>query len=306
MTAPDPRSLPPGRRLRYAAQAAVLRVALAALRQLPLDLASAVGGRLLRAVGPKLGVSRVARANLRAAFPERDSAAIERILRGVWENLGRGAGEWAQVDRIDTHDPRRVTVEGEEHLTAAREAGGPVIVFSAHFGNWELASVVAAQRGWPSVNIYRAAGNPYVDREIRRMRERFCAELLPKGREGARGAILALKRGQPLGVLIDQKMNEGLPIPFFGRPAMTATAPAELALRFRCPVIPARVERVGGARFRVVVEPPLPLPDSGDREADIEALLTAMTARVETWIRAHPEQWFWVHRRWPRDAETGA
>lgn len=303
MSAAETRALPRRRRAVYALQAAALRAMLAGLRRLPLETASAIGGAVGRTVGPWTRADRVARANLRAAFPEMDRAELERVMRGIWDNLGRVAGEWAQVDLIDTTDPARVVVAGEEHITAAREAGEPFILFSAHMANWELASVCAAQRGVPLANIYRAAGNPYTERLIREVRGRFCAELLRKGREGARGAIRVLRENRPLGMLIDQKLNEGLAIPFFGRPAMTATAPAELALRFRCRVLPVRLERLSGARFRVTVEPPLPLPDSGDHAADTETLLTDMTARVEAWVRERPEQWFWVHRRWPRESD---
>ena len=100
-------------------------------------------------------------------------------------------------------------------------------------------------------------------------------------------------------MLADQKMNDGIPVPFFGRPAMTASALASLALRFDCDVLPARVERLGGAHFRLTVFPPLPLPRSGNSHADAAALMAQVNATMEGWIRDRPEQWFWVHRRWP-------
>jgi KDO2-lipid IV(A) lauroyltransferase len=94
-------------------------------------------------------------------------------------------------------------------------------------------------------------------------------------------------------------MNDGIEVPFFGHPAMTAPALAALALRYRCPVIPAYAYRIGPARLRIVCEPPLDLPDSGDRKADILALTLSVNQRLERWIRARPECWFWLHRRWP-------
>jgi len=92
-------------------------------------------------------------------------------------------------------------------------------------------------------------------------------------------------------------MNEGLPVPFLGRPAMTASAAAELALRLRLAVVPAYVERLPGARLRVVVEPPLEIPEGTGRTA-VETLLAAIHARFEAWIRARPDHWLWLHRRW--------
>ena len=124
-------------------------------------------------------------------------------------------------------------------------------------------------------------------------------ELIPKGAIAARRAIAALRRGTNLGLLADQKMNDGIPVPFFGRLAMTAPALAILALRFDCDVLPLRVERLNGARFRVTVFPPLPLPRSGEPRADAAALMARVNAILEEWIRDRPEQWLWVHRRWP-------
>ncbi len=100
-------------------------------------------------------------------------------------------------------------------------------------------------------------------------------------------------------MLIDQKMNDGIPIPFFGHDAMTAPAVAQLALKFRCPVLPTRAERLGGARFRLTVLQPIKLPDTGNREADIRTLMTQINNMLESWIIERPEQWLWLHRRWP-------
>ena len=124
--------------------------------------------------------------------------------------------------------------------------------------------------------------------------------MFPKGAAGARLALAHLSRGGYLGMLMDQKMNDGIEARFFGRPAMTAPALAALALRFRCPVVPAHVQRVGPARFRLVCEEPLDLPDTGDRQADILAVTQAVNDRLERWIRARPEGWLWLHRRWPK------
>ena len=110
-----------------------------------------------------------------------------------------------------------------------------------------------------------------------------------------------MKRGEHMAMLVDQKMNDGILVPFLGVPAMTASAIAELAFRFDCPVLPARVERLKGAHFRVTFEPPLEKPASGDRKKDAELLMTAVNDRLSAWIRARPEQWLWVHNRWPAE-----
>ena len=126
--------------------------------------------------------------------------------------------------------------------------------------------------------------------------------MFAKGAQGARAALKHLAGGGSLGLLVDQKMNDGIAVPFFGRPAMTAPAMAQFALRFRIPVAPVHAERLGPARFRMVCEAPLAAPDTGDRQADVLALTLAVNQTLERWIRADPASWLWLHRRWPKAA----
>jgi Kdo2-lipid IVA lauroyltransferase/acyltransferase len=278
---------------------------LGALGLLPIDWASAVGGAAARRIGPLLGISKRARINLRRAFPELPEAKIERIIVGMWNNLGRVAAEYPHLRDIRIFAPDgRVETHGFEHMDRAVAAGRRMIIFSGHIANWEIGALAAVQYGFTIsrtyrvTQIYRAANNPLVDRLIARCRGDR-GEYIPKGAVAARRAFAALHRGEHLTMLADQKLNEGIPVPFFGRPAMTATALALLALHFDCDVLPARVERLGGARFRLTVFPPLPLPRTGDKAADVAALTAAVNSILESWIRERPEQWLWLHRRWP-------
>jgi KDO2-lipid IV(A) lauroyltransferase len=266
---------------------------------LPLDWASAIGGWLARHVGPLFGISRCARLNLKRALPELSDTESERIIAGMWDNLGRVAAEYPHLRKIRVFEPGgRIETRGLEHIDRAVAAGRRMIIFSGHIANWEIAMLAAVQYGISVAQIYRAANNPLVDQMITRYRGEG-GELIPKGTVAARQAIAALHRGAHLTMLADQKMNDGIPVPFFGRPAMTASALAVLALRFDCAVLPARVERLDGARFRLTVLPPLPLPRTGDRHADVAALMIKVNGILEAWIRDRPEQWFWLHRRWP-------
>src|SRR6267378_1410389 len=209
-----------------------------ALGLLPLDWASALGGALARRIGPSLGISERARRNLRRAFPGLPEIEIERIVAGMWDNLGRVAAEYPHLREIRVFEAGgRVETHGLEHMDRAVAAGRRMIIFSGHIANW---------------------------------------------------AIGVLRRGAHLTMLADQKMNDGIAVPFFGRPAMTTSALASLALRFECDVLPARVERLGGARFRLTVFPPLPLPRSGDHHADIAALMSQVNSILEEWVRNRP------------------
>ncbi len=301
------RSHPPAERIRFADRVEGWTAALlfGGLRLLPIEWASGLGGAVARRIGPLLGISKRARINLRRAFPEFAEPEIDRIIEGMWDNLGRVAAEYPHLPdiRIFASDGP-VETHGFENMDAAVAAGRRMIIFSGHIANWEIGALAALQYGLTTsrpyhvTQIYRAANNPRVDRLIARFRGDR-GEYIPKGIEAARRAYSVLYRGGHLTMLADQKLNEGIPVPFFGRPAMTATALALLALRFDCDVLPARVERLIGARFRLTVFPPLPLPRSGNHAADVAELTAMVTGVLEAWIRERPQQWLWVHRRWP-------
>ena len=286
--------------LMHALEAASARLLLCLFAMLSLDRASALGGRLARAIGPRLAVSHTARRNLGHAFPDKSSGEIEAIIQGMWDNLGRVAAEYAHLGKIDVTDPAgRVDVVGVENVELLRDDQKSGIFFSAHLGNWEIASLGATQNGVPLTQIYRSPNNPLMEPVLQSLRAPVGGRNFPKGSAGAKQLIRAISRGDHLGMLIDQKLNEGIAVPFFGRDAMTAPALAQLALKYGCPVVPARVERLEGAHFRLTVYPPLTLPDSGDRKADVAAVMGQVNAVIEDWIRARPEQWLWLHRRWP-------
>ena len=291
-------------------QQTALSAAVRFLRYLGPAKSSNFGGAIARLVGPLLAVSRVADRNLRLAMPELDGAQRSRIVRGVWENLGRTVCELPHLGSIAKATPSGPGWEmvGEEHLYAQVARGGPAIFVSGHLGNWEMMPPVVATYGMRLRSMYRAPSNQVVDEfllDLRRQAMGLGADgqyplLIPKGSTGARDALRHLARGGYLGLLVDQKMNDGIEASFFGKPAMTAPALAALAFRFRCPVIPGHVERIGPARFRLICEAPLEFPESGDPRSDQLALTNAVNLVIERWIRERPESWLWLHRRWPR------
>ena len=267
---------------------------------LPVDAASALGGWLARKLGPRLRISDTARANLARVFPEMDAGEIERVVRGMWDNLGRTAAEHAHLMDFDPYRmDSRVEIIGAGIVDVLRDDNQPGMFFSAHMANWELTPLGVTRRGLPLHLAYRAANNPLVDRIFHQGRQTLGGALFAKGAGGARQALKALGHGEHLAMLVDQKMNDGIPVPFLGIDAMTAPALAQFALRFDCPVVPTRVERLKGARFRLTFHPPLAPPGTGDRQADIAAMMTEVNRLLGEWIRERPDQWLWVHNRWP-------
>lgn len=293
------------RDLRWRAEAALLAVVVAGLRRLSPVAATNLGGAMARAIGPLLPVSRVADRNLLLAMPGLDRAARRRVVRGVWDNLGRTAAETVQLDRLHRNEfGAGWEVEGEAHARRMADHPGPVIVVTGHFANWEMLPRAAAEYGIRLATVYRAGRNPHVEARLARLRVAAAfgsLQLFPKGAVGARQAIGHLRGGGRLVLLTDQKMNDGIAARLFGHDAMTASAAATLALRFKALVVPTYCRRLGPARMLAVCEAPLPLPDTGDRLADVATLTQAINDRLEAWIRAQPQDWLWLHRRWPRE-----
>jgi KDO2-lipid IV(A) lauroyltransferase len=281
-------------KLKHLTEALGLRLLFALLRLLPLDAASWLGGALGRLIGPFLSAHKTAERNIAMALPQLSPAERHRLLSGMWDNLGRVAAELPHLPRETLFD--RIHVHGSEYIP---QDGSAAIFFSGHLGNWELTHPIARKHGVPVTLIYREANNPYVDKIIFDLRATQSANLLAKGPKSAIKLARAIKSGHSLAMLIDQKMNDGIPVLFFGRDAMTAPAIAELALRYNMRIIPARIVRTGGCHFEAHVYAPLPLANTGDTEKDVRAIMLQINRMLEAWIREYPEQWFWVHKRWP-------
>lgn len=274
----------------------------AAMRFLPVDWASAFGGALTRTLGPLTGAHKTADRNLRLAFPEKNEAWRADILKKQWDEVGRTFAEFPIMDRIIL-SPDRVEIENAERLAQIAADREPVVFISGHFSNWEVMPAAIVQSGVDCQITYRAANNPYVDARIRKSRFRYGVRLFaPKGGDGAKELLAALKTGQSVALMNDQKFNGGVAAPFFGHLAHTAPGPTRLALRFGTVLQPMTVERTRGARFKAVVHDPISLEHTDDRTADIEAGVRRINAMVEAQIRKRPHEWFWVHKRWSAEA----
>lgn len=265
---------------------------------LPIDWASAAGGWIARTIGPFLGVSRRAMTNLHLAMPDNSRGENRAIVRGMWDNLGRSMAEYPHLHRICSPRSGRVEIINEEGVDALLADGKPGIVFGGHFGNWQVGpSMLHRLMGESLLSVYRPANNPWVDAlQRRRLMSR---RTVPKGDEGGRRVLLHMRRGGHVGLLVDQKHNDGIAVPFMGRSAMTAPGVARLARHFNCPVVPVHAERIRGANFRITVLSPLDIVDTGDRQSDEIANLAQVNSLIAAWILARPEQWLWLHRRWP-------
>jgi KDO2-lipid IV(A) lauroyltransferase len=289
------------KKIRYLIEGLAVTIAFRILAVIPYNMASALCGRLLRSIGPALPRTQTVRSNLQHALPELDAVQTAEIISSMWENLGRVLGEFPHMGKMNAEEfAEIVTVEGIEHIHAARQGSTGTLFFSGHIANWELAPKTLAIHDCPLALVYRKGNNPLIDRLIQQTRAHYQLEGVAKGASGSRQLIRALRSQQHIGMLLDQKMNTGIPVKFFGREAMTATAIASLALRFDCPIVPVKIVRQSGVHHKVTLMPPLEYVKTGIETDDTRTIMTAINAILEQWIREHPAQWIWLHNRWPR------
>ncbi|MDV6329392.1 lysophospholipid acyltransferase family protein [Asticcacaulis sp. 201] len=268
-------------------------------RALPVDTASDLGGWLFRHIGPLTSTQKTVLRNFELAFPNMPTAERDALIRQQWENTGRTTAEFPIMDRI-VFDPARVEIENFERLETIAQSGKPVIFISGHLSNWEVMNAAILQAKVPYMITYRAANNPYVDARIKSGRAAYGVNMFaPKGGDGAKELLIALQKGESVGLMNDQKFNRGVPTPFFGHIAETAPGPTKLAQRFGTVLQPLTIRRLHKARFRVTVHDAIPVDDTGHKGQDVDSTVCKVTAFIEHAVRDNPAEWFWVHKRWP-------
>jgi len=288
--------------IRYFIQGMLVSAALWLSLRLGYQRSSDLGGALLRRVGPLLPRHQVARNNLTRAMPELTAVQVDAILADMWENLGRVFAEFPHISSMSREALHEIVeIEGLQHVDNLEQLGKGSIMFTGHLGNWEYSCKSLYAHGLPILAVYRKGNNPWLDRIIQRHRDHYQTGAIPKGKDGARLLLQSVRDRRYVGVLIDQKMNDGIPVPFFGRAAMTSPVIARLALKFDCPIVPAHVVRLAGHKLKFIILPPLEITRTGDQEQDVLTLMTRINATLEDWIRKNPAQWIWIHNRWPKE-----
>lgn len=282
---------------RLALEYGVFRAVAALLRALPLERAADLSGALWRMAAPRM--SRHARAlrHLAWAFPDATQQDREIMARGMWENLGRVFAEALHIDRFGA-EPDRLSMPDDALLREIAARGRGMVAVSLHAGNWEIVTLGAARIGMSASGVYQAIKNPHVDAYITTLRHgSYPGGLHTKGHDTPRRLLRALRSGGLVAMLADLRDVRGEPVTFFGRPAPSTVFPALLARMNDSPLVAARIVRLPGSRFRLdAVE--IMQPRTEDRDSDIRAVTQAIQHQFEVWIREHPEQWMWAHRRW--------
>jgi Kdo2-lipid IVA lauroyltransferase/acyltransferase len=263
-------------------------------------------GALMRRAGPLLPEHRVGRDNLRAAFPQKSDEEIEKILAGVWDNVGRIAVEFAHLDEFciagfgpQTPDIITYAPEMTERYERIAKSGKAMLGFAAHLANWELPAVGAKRIGVNGAILYRRPNIAAVSDFIVKLRTPLMGELIPSGLAAPVQLARLLEAGVNVGMLVDQHYGKGVEVIFFGRRCLANPLIAMLARQTEAPIHGMRVVRKpdGNSFWAEITDPIAPVRDAEGR-IEITSTMQAITAVIEGWVREHPEQWLWLHRRW--------
>lgn len=289
-----------GQKLRYGAEAAVFFAFMALFKLIGLKAASALGGWIGRNLFALLPPDRIARDNLAAALPEKPDVERDQIRMTMWDNLGRVVGEYPHLDKFTPEGPNaRISVEYPPGITLDDLKGRSIIFLSAHLGNWEMLPILGEQKGLEGATVVRPPNNPYIADWVARQRSINGPATLIAKHNAMRQMLMQLRDRRVLYMLVDQKLREGIAVPFFGRDAMTTPAPAALALKFNARIVVVANKRLPGPRFHATIQPPLDFTPTGDEALDVQVLTAKITASIEKIVRDDPGQWLWIHNRWP-------
>lgn len=284
--------------IRYFFEVLLLYILFIFFKILPPATASNIGGWIGRTIGPKLAASRKARRHIKRALPNTTPQELDDIIKGMWDNLGRVIAEYPHLEHISRTRTEIIDLgQLDQHI---QDAATPILFIGGHLANWEVNSAATlTQLNHPIDLTYRAPNNPWVAKMLDKARTlNGRLKAYPKSRDSGRLIMKVLKNAGSLGILIDQKYNEGIEVDFFDMPAMTNPIFVQLCQRYKCPLIPVRNERLNGCSFRLTSYPPLETFNADQTPRAVEDVIKDAHQLLETWIKERPEQWMWLHHRW--------
>jgi Kdo2-lipid IVA lauroyltransferase/acyltransferase len=273
------------------------------LRRTDFDRAANFVAWVLRRIGPRLRGHRTARANLVTAYPDKSAAEIEHILSGMWEDLGRLAIEYINLDRlVDPASPnsgRIVVTPGTlEILARLRSDGKPAVLFTSHLASYEVGAIWVERNGLNLTIFYNPSSFGPLSEQLAAMQKKTMGRLVASGPDAVWKLRKAMKEGLHLALFADQHFANGVDVTFFGRRCKANPMAARFAQLFNCPVHGFRTIRLPDNRIQVEFTEEVAMPRGTDGKIDVQAAMQTITAIIEGWIREHPEQWLWLQRRW--------
>jgi KDO2-lipid IV(A) lauroyltransferase len=289
------------KQLRFLLEATAFRLLLVVARVVPRRVLLGAGG-LAGRLGYHLDARhrRVAFDNLRAAYgPQLDPRRARTIVRRSWRHFGRITFDSLSFPRFDRNAVGRIVhYEGLEHIRAAYAKGRGVLVFSGHFGHWELTALMQGFLDLPLALVARPLDNPRLERLLAGFRGLSGNRVIHK-RNAVREILRPLRGGGGVAIVLDQDARrDGVFVPFFGRSASTTPTLALVALRTGAAVVPTYSIPHEDGTYTIVYEAAVQIAAGDDLDDDVRRITAVCTAHIERWVREHPELWLWMHRRW--------
>jgi KDO2-lipid IV(A) lauroyltransferase len=283
--------------------AMIISLSIWLIRLIPRQTATRMFEGFARWLGPKIWRHKVVVDNLAIAFPEKTDEERKQLASDSWAQMARSLVEYVHLDDIFDMDENsaesdNIEVKNAEQFLKLRDDGLPAILFTGHIANFELLPMVASRFGLEIYSLFRQPNNKHAASHVAKARKEVSKNLISSGSGAAFKLVAALEKGDHVGLLVDQKFRKGIKVPFFGKDAPTNTLLAKLARRYNCPVHGARCIRLPDGRFRLEITDELELPRDKDGDVDLRGTTELVTSIVEGWVREHPEQWLWMHRRW--------
>ncbi len=284
---------------RDAIQAVLGPILWAVFERLPVRWASAVGGFVSAYFVYYLPYIRHLRTNIDLIFPDKTVAQRNRLARQMARNIGRTFAEYPHLGELTDPAKGWITLKGWDVYQSARAAGRPVIFTSGHLANWELTAGAGARRGVPVAVVYAPRRGASLESRMQRYRASMNCGLIPRG-DAARPIIKRLSHKECVGIIVDQRADDGILVPFFGRPAPTTAAPARLAKKFNAVIIPVECRRLDGPTFEVTFHDAIRPEDFRETPDPVYAITKRLNEQLEAWILDHPGDWLCRRRRWSK------
>lgn len=260
---------------------------------------------LVKIVGRIISVHNLAKNNIKQSLKKLSDQEINNILSKMWENLGKIITEYYFINQKSTKEFNQIVnidEKSKKNLQKLKRSKKGAILFSAHYGNWEVGIKYLVLNNLKCKSLYRPLNNKYVD-QLLSIDKRVGIEMVGKGAKGSKEIMKSLKNNEIIIIMADQRVGDGIKVPFFGRRALTSPSFAKLSLRYKIPLIPIRIIRKGGDyKFQMEISDPIEIPK--DKELTMDKKIYKITREInkilEKWIKQYPEQWFWVHNRWKK------
>jgi KDO2-lipid IV(A) lauroyltransferase len=278
-----------------------LKIAILIFRIIPLSVRRAIANGLAR-LGYYVSFKHrlIVIHNLTRAFPEKSLDEILKIAKASYASFALVVAEFSEILYMNRDNLSQwINIKGLDHYTEACRKGKGVLLFSAHFGNWEIGNAALAITTKPFIFVYRILDSAFMEKGITYVRASYGNISLDK-ENAMRPMIRSLKNGSTINLLIDQNVAvyDGIFVNFFGRPACTTSGLALLAMHTGAPVLPVFTTRQPDGKYLLEIGSEVPVVRSGNRDADVLENTQTFTKMIEDHIRKYPEQWFWMHQRW--------